>query len=211
MSEASKRTLAWREQKRQDGYQPVTIWIPAKMKNAMVNLAFERHQELSALIMEAFQAWPPAKGNKTAVPLDVHRLEALIDRKIAQAMASQSPTPAPPPAAPVPPPPAGMKQCQKGHAPYPASKPECPTCARERKQAYRQRKADKRRGNIPAACPLLGVQDATARPWSMSSKSRSPPAGRYVQHAGFYDGGTGFTETLRYKPLLHAGMSAFRQ
>jgi hypothetical protein len=43
-----------------------------------------------------------------------------------------------------------MKQCGKGHAPYPASKPECPQCVRERKLAYRRRQADKRRGEIPA-------------------------------------------------------------
>jgi hypothetical protein len=43
-----------------------------------------------------------------------------------------------------------MKQCGKGHAPYPATKPECPQCVRERKKAYRRRQAEKRRGEIPA-------------------------------------------------------------
>src|SRR5712691_5661178 len=36
-------------------------------------------------------------------------------------------------------------------------------------------------GNIPAGCPRWGVRDATARPWRTSSKSPSPPTGRYVQ------------------------------
>ena len=43
-----------------------------------------------------------------------------------------------------------MKQCGKGHAPYPQAKPECPQCVRERKRAYRQRQADKRRGEMTA-------------------------------------------------------------
>ena len=64
MSEASKRTLAWREQKREEGYQPVTIWIPARIKNAMVNLGFQRHQDLGALITEAFQAGPPPRASR---------------------------------------------------------------------------------------------------------------------------------------------------
>ncbi len=34
--------------------------------------------------------------------------------------------------------------------------------------------------NTQGVCPRLGVQDATARPWSTSIKSHSPPAGRYV-------------------------------
>lgn len=150
MSEASQRTLAWREQKRQEGYQPVTIWIPATLKNTMVNFAFQRHQDLGEVMVEAFQLLAHAKGVKAAVPMDVRRLKALIATEIAEALASQSPVPAPPPAVSLPPAPEGQKRCQKGHAPYPASKPECPQCARERKQAYRQRKADKRRGEIPA-------------------------------------------------------------
>ena len=36
-------------------------------------------------------------------------------------------------------------------------------------------------GNIEEACPRLGAQDVMTKPWNMSSKSHSPPAGRYVQ------------------------------
>jgi hypothetical protein len=43
-----------------------------------------------------------------------------------------------------------LKQCKKGHTPYPQAQDECPECARERKRAYRQRQADKRLGEIPA-------------------------------------------------------------
>src|SRR5438445_4436 len=33
-----------------------------------------------------------------------------------------------------------LKQCKNGHAPYPGSKSECPTCVRERKQRSRKAK-----------------------------------------------------------------------
>jgi len=35
--------------------------------------------------------------------------------------------------------------------------------------------------SIRAACLGLGAQDVTARPWNTSTKSHSPPAGRFVQ------------------------------
>jgi hypothetical protein len=156
MSEASIRTIAWRDQKRQEGYQPVTIWIPAAVKNAMVNLAFTRHQDLGELITEAFQAWSPARGGKAAPSMDLRKVEALIDLKLSHALANQHLTSSPP-AAPeteappaLPPAPAGMKQCGKGHTPYPAQKLECPQCVRERKRAYRRRQTEKRRGEVPA-------------------------------------------------------------
>jgi hypothetical protein len=43
-----------------------------------------------------------------------------------------------------------MKQCGKGHDPYPATKDGCPECHRERSRVYRRRQADTRRGEIPA-------------------------------------------------------------
>src|SRR5262245_51874183 len=38
--------------------------------------------------------------------------------------------------------------------------------------------------SIRAACPCWGAQDVTARPWNTSTKSHSPPAGRFVQESG---------------------------
>lgn len=149
MSEASKRTLAWREQKRQDGYQPVTIWIPAKIKNAMVNLSFQRHQDLGELLVEAFQTWTPAKGGQPAQLVDMRRVQDLVEREVAKALASQSPTPASAPLALAEALPPGQKRCRKGHA-YPASKKECPQCATLRKQKHRKNKAAARRGQVPA-------------------------------------------------------------
>jgi hypothetical protein len=54
-------------------------------------------------------------------------------------LAEAPPTPPEPP--PLPPLPEGMKLCGNGHAPYPATKRECPACVRERKRAHRQRQA----------------------------------------------------------------------
>lgn len=147
MSEASIRMIAWREQKRQEGYMPVTVWIPAKIKNAMTTLAFSRHQDLGELIVEAFQAWSPTKGGKPVSVADPHQVEALIDRKLKEALAAFHPAPpeAPPPA------PAGMKQCSDPtHPPYDARKKECPHHVRERKQRSRANQAKERRGEVPA-------------------------------------------------------------
>jgi hypothetical protein len=43
-----------------------------------------------------------------------------------------------------------MKQCRKGHDPYPAQKGGCPACHRERSRGYRRRQADTRLGAVPA-------------------------------------------------------------
>jgi hypothetical protein len=152
VSEASIRTIAWREQKRQEGYQPVTIWIPAAVKNAMANLAFQRHQDLGELITEAFQAWTPARAAGAGGVLTPAQVAALIDRKLAHALAALSRVP---PEAPAPEEaprlPAGMKQCSDPtHPPYDARRKECPHHARERQQRSRANKANERRGTVPA-------------------------------------------------------------
>jgi hypothetical protein len=38
--------------------------------------------------------------------------------------------------------------------------------------------------SIKVACLRLGAQDVMERPWNTSTKSHSPPAGRFVLHAG---------------------------
>jgi hypothetical protein len=162
MSEGSIRTLAWREQKRQEGYQPVTVWLPAVVKNAMVNISFQRHQDLGELITEAFQAWSQAKGSKPLSFTDPRQIQAMIDDAIREALAhATAPPPIPPPpglpdgmpptpeAKALPPPPTGWKQCRRGHTPYPASKDGCPQCGTERKRASRARIAALRQGEMP--------------------------------------------------------------
>jgi hypothetical protein len=44
-----------------------------------------------------------------------------------------------------------LKQCRKGHDPYPAQKDGCPACHRERSRGYRRRQADTRLGEVPAS------------------------------------------------------------
>jgi hypothetical protein len=101
--------------------------------------------------LEAFQAWSH-KGGKAVSFADARQVEALIDRKIKEALASQLPNlqPTPAPEAEAPPPTAGTKRCKRGHAPYPQAKAECPQCVRERTRAYRKRKATTRRGEVPS-------------------------------------------------------------
>ena len=167
MIDAVKRTQTWREQKREKGYQPVTIWIPAKVKQQMVTDAFARHQDLGALIVEVYLAHPPTRAGRGAVLMDQRQVQALVKEQIAQALASQSavfgegtPTETAPPAraaaAPALPPPLrppaapGMKWCKKGLHQFPMGKGECPPCATIRKRAHRTKKAKARQGEIPA-------------------------------------------------------------
>jgi hypothetical protein len=153
MSEASLRTLAWREKKRQDEFMPVTIWIPAKAKNAMTNLAFSRHQDLGELIVEAFQAWAPAQGGKALHFTSPREVEALVDRKIREAQLSQgAPAQVPAPSGPpdLPTPATGMRWCKLGLHQYPIGKDFCPQCANLRKQRSRAKLAADKRGVVPA-------------------------------------------------------------
>jgi hypothetical protein len=153
MSEASIRTIAWREQKRHEGFQPVTIWVPARVKNAMTNLCFQRHQDLGELITEAFQAWAPAQGVKAVHLTSPREMEAFVDRKIREALSSQG-APAQPPAPSGPPslptPAAGLKWCKAGLHQYPIGKGFCPQCANLRKQRSRAKLAAEKQGVVPA-------------------------------------------------------------
>ena len=147
MSEASKHTATWREQKREEGYQPVTVWIPGRIKELAVKLAFEQHHDLGVVVAEALQAYALTKGAKPSTLVDRRRMEALIDQKIADAMASQRPAPtAPPPD--LPPPAEGKKRCRKGHE-FLVGKRECPQCVTLRKARSRKSKAAKRQGTLP--------------------------------------------------------------
>jgi hypothetical protein len=159
MSEASMRTTAWRELKREQGYQPITVWLPSQIKNSMVNLAFARHQDLGELIVEAFRAWSPVKGVAAPPSIDLRRVEELIDRKLAAVLATPVLPDAPPlaatPRAPLekvvrgkrPTREDGRKECARGHLYTGRS---CNQCGTLRKQASRRRLAEERRGEVPA-------------------------------------------------------------
>jgi hypothetical protein len=165
MSEGSVRMITWREVKRREGFLSVTVWIPGTVKQAMTTLALQRHQDLGELIVEAFKAWSPAKSVATVRTLTLEQATAMMDQKIAEALAAQSTTAMPQPALPtvveetsqeahnalLVTPPLGMKQCAKGHAPYqrrPGRKAGCPTCAMDRTHRYRARKAAKKQGAV---------------------------------------------------------------
>jgi len=84
MSDASQRTLAWREQMRQKGYQPLTIWLPSSVKHDMEDLAYQRHQDLSALLVEAFQAWVPVAT--VDEPAGTRILKKVVAEEVARAL-----------------------------------------------------------------------------------------------------------------------------
>jgi len=155
MSEAAERVEAWRREKRKAGYRPVLLWLPIEAKSDLEALAYRRHQDMAACVVDAVRALATSQGTRKALRLDAPQLATLKADLTADILAQlveqgapiplpRAPVPAeaPPPAAPLP---AGMKNCKQGHA-YPATRAECPHCARDRKRRHRQLKAQKRTG-----------------------------------------------------------------
>ena len=128
--DAVERTQSWREQKRQQGYRPLTVWLPAALKARIEDLAYQRHQEVAELIAEAFAAWQPFKVGKKALRADLREMQALVREEVAKVLQGESPAPD---EAPLP-----TKQCKYGHEPYPSYRLECPECIRLRKQRQRE-------------------------------------------------------------------------
>jgi hypothetical protein len=83
MSEQSERVLAWREKKRQEGYQPLTIWLKADIKHRMEDLAFQRRQDLAEMLTDAFLAWHPAAAVRPQARPDTRQLQAWIREEVA--------------------------------------------------------------------------------------------------------------------------------
>ena len=52
-----QRVVQWREQKRQAGYQPLTVWLKAEVKHLIEDLAVQRRQDPAQVIAEAIQAY----------------------------------------------------------------------------------------------------------------------------------------------------------
>ena len=155
MSEAAERVEAWRREKRKAGYRPVLLWLPMEAKSTLDALAYTRHQDMAACVVDPVRALATSQGTRTALRLDsqqLARLKAELTADILAQLAGQgapvplprptAPAEAPPPATPLP---EGMKHCKQGHA-YPATRAECPHCARDRKRRHRQLKAQKRTG-----------------------------------------------------------------
>jgi hypothetical protein len=156
MSEAAERVEAWRREKRKAGYRPVLLWLPIEAKSDLDALAYTRHQDIAACVVDAVRALATSQGTRKSLRLDAQQLAKLKAELTTDILAQLAgpgapiipvpratvPAEAPPPAAPLP---AGMKRCKQGHA-YPATRAECPHCARDRKRRHRQLKAQKRTG-----------------------------------------------------------------
>src|SRR5688572_16335641 len=76
--DAVERTQSWREQKRQQGYRPLTVWLPAALKARIEDLAYQRRQEVAELIADAFADWQPVKAGKPAAPTDRRQIQAMV-------------------------------------------------------------------------------------------------------------------------------------
>jgi hypothetical protein len=74
---------------RQKGYQPLTVWLPASVKHDMEDLAYQRHQDLSALLVEAFQAWAPVATMDE--PAGTRILKKVVAEEVARALRSALP------------------------------------------------------------------------------------------------------------------------
>ena len=143
MAEAAERVEAWRRAKRHEGYRQVALWLPADFKGKLDALAYARHQDIATCVMDAVEYLENKQGTLKPLRLDAHqqrRLEEKITTNVLQRLATlgvldaaavaTEAAGAPPPATSLP---AGMKHCKQGHA-YPATRAECPHCARARKR-----------------------------------------------------------------------------
>ena len=154
MVDPARRTAEWRESRKERGYVHLDLWIKEADKHLLAMLAAQRSQELHEVLTAALAALAATAG-PTAGVFSWGQVEALIKKKLAEDRASPQPVrPVRPlPQArvqvesqqhtdPLPPATEDMRQCRKGHDPYPQAKAECPTCVRDRKQKSRAHKAE---------------------------------------------------------------------
>ena len=83
MSE-SERVQRWRDAKRQQGFEPLTIWVSHEEKERFVDLAQHWHHAPSELIREAFAQFAPLSPPVTATVTDTEQLRALIRDELAE-------------------------------------------------------------------------------------------------------------------------------
>ena len=99
-----QRVVQWREQKRQAGYQPLTVWLKAEVKHLIEDLAVQRRQDPAQVIAEAIQAYagmhrPPAPPEYVDAPT----VRRLVVEYVQELTAIGQLPPAPAPDAPSPP------------------------------------------------------------------------------------------------------------
>src|SRR4029453_17395561 len=77
MSE-SDRVQRWRDTKRQQGLEPMTIWLSHEEKARLVDMAQRWHRSPSEMIQEALAQFDPVSSRVTATETDTTQLRALI-------------------------------------------------------------------------------------------------------------------------------------
>jgi hypothetical protein len=82
MSE-SKRVQRWRNAKRQQGLEPLTIWLSHEDKARLLDMAQQWHQSPSEMIREALAQFNPVSPHVTATETDTEQLRALIRDELA--------------------------------------------------------------------------------------------------------------------------------
>ena len=77
MSE-SDRVQRWRDTKRQQGLEPMTIWLSHEEKARLVDMAQRWHRSPSEMIREALAQFDPVSSRVTATETDTEQLRTLI-------------------------------------------------------------------------------------------------------------------------------------
>jgi hypothetical protein len=147
-----------------DAERPMTVSVrmPQALYAQAKHHASLRRTTLTELLLDGLRLRldTPADPRDILVSQDntvIQQLQEMVDTAVQHALANERDMLRPAAALAVPhepadppPPAAGVKQCGKGHTPYPASKLECPHCVRLRKQKQREHQAHGKRGELPA-------------------------------------------------------------
>jgi hypothetical protein len=80
----SERVQRWRDAKREQGFEPLTIWVSHEEKARLVDLAQHWHRSPSELLREAFAQFAPLRSPVTATVTDTEQLRALIRDEFAE-------------------------------------------------------------------------------------------------------------------------------
>ena len=74
----SDRVQRWREAKRQQGLEPLTIWVSHEDKARLIDMAQRWHRSPSTMIREALAQFDPVSVRATATETDAEQLRTLI-------------------------------------------------------------------------------------------------------------------------------------
>jgi hypothetical protein len=83
MSE-SNRVQRWRDRMREEGKEPMTLWLDAPVKRRLEELARTQRCAPSDIVHEALAAYPPDPPAETAAVTDTSLLRELIQEELAQ-------------------------------------------------------------------------------------------------------------------------------